>query len=82
MSRQSNWAIPAEWARNQAAQSHTGNFWTNGKELYSYSLIIGDTMSDGTKVLRDHTAGGKWPYYSQTTSCHIGRARMYADIVD
>ena len=74
--------IAVAWARNERATSHTGNFSTDGKKLYSYNLCIGDTASDGTKVLRDHTAGGNHSYYSQTTSCHVGYARPYADIID
>ena len=81
--RVSNSEIGRCWAYGDAASSHTGNFWTDGEKLYSYRLCIGDTCPDsGKKVLRDHTSSGKHPYHSQTTSCHVGRARQWADIVD
>jgi len=79
----SNSEIPRAWSVGQSAESHTGNFWTDGQRLYSYRLCIGDTCpSTGTKILREHTAGGKHEYHSQTTSCHVGKARMHADVVD
>ena len=80
--RSNNRNVARAWSFGQAANSHTGNYWTDGQKLYSYHLCIGDTASDGTKVLRDHTSGGKHRYHSQTTSCHVGYARVYADIVD
>jgi len=78
----SNRYLPLEWAQGRAAKSHTGNFWTDGTKLYSYRLCIGDTTEKGAKVLRDYTSGAKWGFQSQTTSCHVGRARQYADIID
>ena len=81
--RVSNHEVPRQWRNGTAVQSHTGNFWTDGTRLYSYRLCIGDTCPDtGKKILRDYTANGRHPYHSQTTSCHVGRAAPYADIVD
>ena len=80
--RVSNHILPHEWAQGRAAQSNTGNFWTDGTKLYSYRLCIGDTTEKGVKVLRDYTSGTKWGFQSQTTSCHVGRARRHADIID
>ena len=80
--RSDNRGVARAWGYSQSASSHTGNYWTDGQKLYSYRLCIGDTASDGTKVLRDHTSGGNHPYHSQTTSCHVGYARVYADIID
>jgi len=81
--RVSNREVPRCWAHGVAANSHTGNFWTDGEKLYSYNLCIGDTSGKLGKVLRDYTAGSdKYSYYSQTTSCHVGQARQWADIVD
>ena len=78
----SNREIGRCWASGDAASSHTGNFWTDGAKLYSYRLCIGDTTERGVKVLRDYTSGAKWGFQSQTTSCHVGRARRWADIID
>mgnify|MGYP001270578469 FL=1 len=72
--------IPYMWSRGRQADSHTGNFWTNGRELYSYQLCIGETMPDGKKLLHDYTAGGI-EYYSQTTSCHVGKSVGDADYI-
>ncbi len=78
-----NRLIPDFWSTGRAACNHGGTFWTDGQKLYSYKLMIGDTcQKTGMKILRDHTAGGKWNYHSQTTSVHVGRARVFADIID
>jgi len=78
-----NRLIPHEWACGRAAESHTGNFWTDGEKLYSYQLCIGDTSPTLGKVLRNYTATSKkYRYYSQTTSCHVGRAWANADWID
>lgn len=80
MSKYSNSDVPAMWAMGRAADSHTGNYSTDGKNLYSYRLCIGETTEDGQKLLHDYTSGGI-QYYSQTTSCHVGKARQYADLL-
>lgn len=78
-----NRLIPDFWSAGRPACNHGGTFWTDGQKLYSYKLMIGDTCPvTGKKVLRDHTANGKWGYSSQTTSVHVGRARVFADIID
>ena len=82
MKRVSNHNIAPAWAQGRVASSHTGNFWTDGRKLYSYNLCIGDTTEQGVKVLRDYSARGRHGFQSMTTSCHVGRARYYADIVD
>ena len=53
---------------------------TDGETLYSYALPIGHTQAFNKKVLLNYTAGGI-AYYSQTTSCHVGLVRPYADSV-
>ena len=77
-----NRSVAESWSRGQAANSHTGNFWTDGQKLYSYRLLIGDTSASGLKVLRNYTAQGSHGFSSQTTSCHVGYAKPHADIVD
>lgn len=73
--RVSNSIVASAWAQNLPARSHTGNFYTDGKEIYSYGLQIGDTTADGKKVVRDYTARGSYGFQSQTTSCHVGLLR-------
>jgi hypothetical protein len=67
-----NQSVIKSWVSGRAAGG--GNLFTNGKELYSYALLIG-TGSGAT--IFDHTSGGG-SYYSQTTSCHVGLAKRLA----
>lgn len=76
--RLSNDEVASMWALNKPARSHTGNFYTDGKKIYSYELQIGDT-SDGKKIVRDYTARGSYGFRSQTTSCHVGLLRYIRD---
>ena len=46
---------------------------TDGFDLYSYDLLIGETVGR-EKVLHDYTAGGLG-FISQTTSQHVNIAR-------
>ena len=78
-----NHHVPEYWAEGKAVSNHNGSFTTDGKKLFSYGLLIGDTCEKtGSKVLRDYTAAGKWGYQSQTTSTHVGKARWCADVID
>ena len=83
MARMINHEVVKHWLAGQAAENHKGTLRSDGDRLYSYNLIIGDTDHDfGLKVVRDYTAPGNHRYHSQTTSCHVGMARMRADLVD
>jgi len=73
--RVSNHAVRVAWTKNLPACSHTGNFSTDGKKIYSYELQIGDTTEDGKKIVKDYTANGSYGFRSQTTSCHVGLLR-------
>lgn len=73
--RVSNSIVASAWAQDKPARSHTGNFYTDGKKIYSYALQIGDTSDDGKKIVRDYTARGSYGFRSQTTSCHVGLLR-------
>ena len=78
-----NHHVPEYCAEGKAVSNHNGSFRTDGKQLFSYGLLIGDTCEKtGSKVLREYTAGGKWGFQSMTTSCHVGKARCSADIID
>ena len=78
-----NLHVAEYWAEGKAVSNHTGSFRTDGTQLFSYDLLIGDTCEKtGSKVLRNYTARGKWGFRSQTTSCHVGRSFLSADIVD
>lgn len=74
MKRVTNDEVAQAWLEGRPAVSHTGNFHTDGKKIYSYELQIGDT-SDGKKIVREYTAKGSYGFRSQTTSCHVGLLR-------
>lgn len=80
MSKHNNNEIPGLWVRGIAGENHTGSYWTDGQNLYSYRLVIGETIQDGKKLLHEWTAMGLG-FRSQTTSCHVGKARSYADVI-
>eukprot|EP01051_Picozoa_sp_SAG22_P020013 SAG22_NODE_3885_length_1483_cov_2.278902_1_plen_69_part_00 len=50
---------------------------TDGENLWSYNLLIGETLG-GDKVVKDYTANGIG-FYSNTTSTHVNLAKEYAD---
>ena len=67
--------IPNFWKSNTPATSNTGSYHTDGKNLYSYSKLIG--VTDGqSKILFDYSGNN---FISQTTSTHVGYARKWAD---
>lgn len=74
--------VPSLWARNREGYPK-GALWTNGKELYSYGLLIGDTFAGGRKRLFCHTRsdGTGEKFRSMTTSQHVGMARQWADVI-
>ena len=68
--------VAARWAQGVPGTNHRKTFHTDGTKLYSYNLMIGDTCPDtGAKVVKDYTARGTYGFSSQTTSCHVGKAR-------
>lgn len=67
------------WANDNPASSYNGNLRTDGIGLWSYDLKIGTTI-DQRKVIADYTAKSG-NFYSQTTSCHVGISRRFADTI-
>ena len=59
------------WVNEEPCKSN--RMKTDGFNLYSYNLLIGETNARG-KVLHDYTAGGLG-YVSQTTSQHVNLAK-------
>ena len=83
MKKVRNKEVIDSWKSGDSACNHSESLHTNGTNLYSYALQIGDTCSaTGKKVLRDYTANSAYGFKSQTTSCHVGLARMVADVID
>ena len=79
MSRLDNSEVITAWQRGQWAESHTGNLSTDGQRLFSYALVIGDTLA-GEKIALDYTAS-VGQFQSMTTSQHCGLAKRSADDV-
>ena len=71
--RLDNTEVIRAWLRGQRGSSHTGNLSTDGQRLFSYRLVIGDTLA-GEKIALDYTAS-VGQFQSQTTSQHVGLAK-------
>ena len=71
--RLDNTAVIQSWLRGQRGSSHTGNLSTDGQKLFSYALVIGDTLG-GEKIALDYTAS-VGQFRSMTTSQHVGLAK-------
>ena len=68
----SNRKVVDAWKDGKKAVNGRKSLWTDGKWLYSYKLPIGYRTTNGICVLGNYTSSGC--YYSQTTSCHVGKA--------
>jgi len=78
--RTNNSNVPRLWENNLPAHSSNKQYSTDGQNLYSYRKLIGITLNNGDKVLLDYTSPAGYGI-SQTTSCHVSRARLHADVV-
>ena len=78
MIRLRNELVLEKWKNGEAANSHTGALHTNGTSLFSYNLKIGHRANSGATIVGDFTSPGG-NFRSQTTSCHVGKARGIAD---
>ncbi len=76
----SNDNVISLWAEGREARNHKNTLKAIDGDLFSYNLKIGHRTEGGQCVVADFTAGGG-SYHSQTTSCHVGRAKRYADMV-
>ena len=80
MTRLRNELVLGKWKDGESASSHNGALHTNGRDLFSYNLRIGYRSRSGACVLGDFTSPGG-NFASMTTSCHVGKARSFADHV-
>ena len=68
------------WAKGIPAKSWTGNMWTNGLCLYSYSLCIGTTDRNGKKIVFSYLSlTDTW--VSPSTSKHVGLAKKVTPFI-
>jgi hypothetical protein len=75
-----NDSVISLWAEGHEARNHKNTLKAIDGDLFSYNLKIGHRTEGGQCVVVDYTAGSGG-YYSQTTSCHVGRAKRQADMV-
>ena len=78
MTRLRNELVLGKWKDGESAASHNGALHTDGRDLFSYNVRIGYRSHSGACVLGDFTAPGG-NFQSMTTSCHVGKARSFAD---
>lgn len=69
--RGTNKQVASNWRNSKPCTSSNGNYHTDGDNLYSYHMLIGRTLPDGTKQVLDVRA--KYSY-SVTTSRHVSLA--------
>jgi len=71
--RLDNNEVVGAWLNGERGSSHTGNLSTDGRKLFSYALVIGDTLA-GEKIALDYTAS-VGQFQTMTTSQHVGLAK-------
>lgn len=62
--------VAKAWAEGRKARVR--HMSTDGNDLFSYWLKIGETLDDGRKIVYNYTASGE--FHSPTTSSHVGYA--------
>ena len=75
----SNDSVISLWIEGREARNHKNTLKAIDGDLFSYNVKIGRRTEGGQCVVVDYTAGGR--FLSQTTSCHVGRAKRRADMV-
>ena len=75
----SNDSVISLWIEGREARNHKNTLKAIDGDLFSYNVKIGRRTEGGQCVVVDYTAGGR--FLSQTTSCHVGRAKRHADMV-
>ena len=74
----SNRLVPHEWKMGNSARNHNNTFYTDGKGIFSYNLLIGTTTSANYKIAYNYTKGSD-NFISQTTSQHVRYVEDSAD---
>ena len=75
-----NLNVVRAWANGKNARNHRGSLYTRDGKLWSYNLNIGVRTASGICIVADHTSPSG-AFHSQTTSCHVGLAKTFADEV-
>ena len=74
-----NDSVISLWIEGREARNHKNTLKAIAGDLFSYNVKIGRRTEGGQCVVVDYTAAGR--FLSQTTSCHVGRAKRSADMV-
>jgi hypothetical protein len=69
--------VAKAWGEGRPGTSKSGDYRTDGESLWSYDLVIGQTIG-GRKTLWDFTAAKGRPGVSPSTSQHVWLARSHA----
>ena len=83
--RTDNAGVIDAWRHHKRARNGRGSLSTvtgvatKATYLYSYNLLIGVNIN-GTCFLKDCTAPAD-EFHSLTTSCHVNKAKPFADVV-
>lgn len=65
-----NSQVASNWLKNKSGKSSNGNLKTDGNFVWSYNMIIGRTLEDGTKQVLDVRGVHS---YSVTTASHVSK---------
>lgn len=72
-----NSEVVRSWYNGNTARS--GHLRTDGRNLWSYNLLIG-TVKNGNRCVFNYTSGGG-SFVSVTTSRHVGMAARFGNVV-
>ena len=81
MIKTTNENVANNWAKGIESVSTTGNYRTDGLNLYSYYTRIGFTTVNGQKVLGDFTKRGGRFLSMTTSSKHVPPAHDVATVI-
>ena len=75
-----NLNVVRAWKEGKNARNHRESLRTFDGNLFSYNLKIGVRTDTGICVVGNYTAPAKG-FHTQTTSCHVNLAKIYADAI-
>ena len=78
MSVKNKKGVIVAWTQGNKARTKNRSLSTDGTYLMSYGKLIGLRLKSGYTIVGNYTAQTKH-FASQTTSCHVGLAALYAD---
>jgi len=76
----SNQSVIQAWRKGKKARNAKNTLYTESGKLWSMNLKIGQRTDTGICIIADYTAATK-NFHSNTTSCHINLAKIFADMI-